>query len=152
MGPGTVPINDANLRMSWVIARTTSFADGARIQDLTQALQQSVTGDPHQIAAASAQLHSALSEVLAKVGDDPPALRPRALLDNIIQAGTEGEYRDYLGAEQAVMAMDLLMTESKLAGTSKAHLDELYRLLQSDETYRSADFIAALKILRDGLK
>jgi len=152
MGPGTVPINDANLRMSWVIARTASYADGARIQNLTQALQQSVAGDPHQIAAASAQLHSALSEVLAKVGDDPPALRPRALLDNIIQAGTEGEYRDYLGAEQAVMAMDLLMTESKLAGTSKAHLDELYRLLQSDETYRSADFIAALKILRDGLK
>jgi hypothetical protein len=47
--------------------------------------------------------------------------------------------------------MDLLLNESKLGGTSKAQLDELYRLLKSDETYRSADFMAALKVLRDGL-
>jgi len=152
MGPGTVPINDANLRMSWVIARTISGVDGARIQKLARALQQSVTGDPRQIAAASAQLRSALSRVLANIGDDRAALQPRALLDNIIQAGTEGEYRDYLGAEQAVMALEVLMIESKPAGTSKMQLDELYRLLRSDETYRSADFIAALKVLRDGLK
>jgi len=152
MRSGTVPINDANLRMSWVIARTLNDADGARIQNLAQALQQAVAGDPRQIAAASAQLRAALSAILAKVGDDGAALRPRALLDNILQAGTEGEYRDYLGAEQAVMAMDLLLNESKLAGTSKVQLDELYRLLQSDETYRSADFIAALKVLRDSLK
>jgi Cytochrome c554 and c-prime len=152
MRPGTVPINDANLRMSWMIARTLSDVEGARIQNLAQALQQSVAGDPRQIAAASAQLRSALSEILAKVGDDRTTLRPRALLDNILQAGTEGEYRDYLGAEQAVMGIDLLMNETKLAGTGKAQLDELYRLLKSDETYRSADFIAALKVLRDGLK
>jgi hypothetical protein len=50
------------------------------------------------------------------------------------------------------MGIDLLMNEIKLAGTSKVQLDELYRLLKSDETYRSADFIAALKVLRDGLK
>ncbi len=152
MRPGTVPINDANLRMSWMIARTLSDVDGARIQNLAQALQESVAGDPRQIAAASAQLRSALSEILAKVGDDRATLRPRALLENLLQAGTEGEYRDYLGAEQAIMGIDLLMNETKLAGTSKVQLDELYRLLKSDETYRSADFIAALKVLRDGLK
>jgi hypothetical protein len=152
MRSGTVPINDANLRMAWVIARTLSDADGARIQNLAQALQQAVAGDPRQIAAASAQLRAALSAILGKLGDDRAALRARALLDNIVQAGTEGEYRDYLGAEQAVMAMDLLLNESKVAGTSKAQLDELYRLLQSDETYRPADFIAALKVLRDSLK
>jgi hypothetical protein len=148
---GTVPINDANLRMSWAIARTLSEVDGARIQNLAQALQQSVAADPRQIAAASAQLRSALSEILAKVADERAPLRPRALLDSVIQEGIDGEYRDYLGAEQAVMAMDLLLNESKLGGTSKAQLDELYRLLKSDETYRSVDFIAALKVLRDGL-
>jgi cytochrome c554/c'-like protein len=152
MRPGTVPVNDASLRMSWMIARTMSDADGARIQNLAQALQQSVGGDPRQIAAASGQLRSALSEVLAKVGDERATLRPRALLDSILQAGIEGEYRDYLGAEQAVMAMDLLMNEAKLAGSNKVQLDELYRLLKSDETYRSADFMAALKVLREGLK
>jgi hypothetical protein len=152
MRAGTVPINDANLRMSWAIARTLSDADGARIRNLAQALQQSVGGDPRQIAAASGELRSALSGILAKIGDDRTTLRPRELFDNLLQAGIEGEYRDYLGAEQAVMAMDLLINESKLAGMSKVQFDELYRLLQSDETYRSADFIAALKVLRDRLK
>jgi hypothetical protein len=46
----------------------------------------------------------------------------------------------------------LLLNESRPAGTSKVQLDELYRLLQSDETYRPADFIAALNVLRDSLK
>jgi hypothetical protein len=103
-------------------------------------------------SATVARLRSALSEIAAKVADGRATLRPRALLDSIIQTGIDGEYRDYLGAEQAVMAMDLLMNESKPGGTSKAQLDELYRLLKSDETYRSADFLAALKVLRDGLQ
>jgi len=38
--PGTVPINDANLRMSWVIARTLSGHDGDTVLGLAQALQK----------------------------------------------------------------------------------------------------------------
>jgi hypothetical protein len=150
-GPGAVPINDANLRMSWVIARTLSDRDGDTILGLAQALQKDAAGDRPQIAAASAQLHAALSNVLARVDDERATPRARALLDHVIQAGIDGEYRDYLGAEQAVMAIELLMIDANLAGKFTARRDELYRLLQSDETYRSAPFIAALKELREDL-
>jgi hypothetical protein len=151
-GPGAVPINDANLRMSWVIARTMSERDGGAVLALAQALQKGAAGDRQQIAGASAQLHAALSNVLARADDERAAPRARALLDNVIQAGIDGEYRDYLGAEQAVMAIELLMIDANLAGKFTARRDELYRLLQSDETYRSAPFIAALKDLRADLQ
>jgi hypothetical protein len=150
--PGTVPVNDANLRMSWVIARTSSGRDGDTVLSLAQALQKAAAGDRQQIAGASAQLHAALSNVIARMDDEQTSPRARALLDNVIQAGIDGEYRDYLGAEQAVMAIELLMIDASLAGKFTARRDELYRLLQSDETYRSASFIAALKELRADLQ
>jgi hypothetical protein len=150
--PGTVPINDANLRMSWVIARTVSGHDGDTVLGLAQALQKAAAGDRQQIAGASAQLHAALANVLSRVDGEGAAPRARALLDNVIQAGIDGEYRDYLGAEQAVMAIDVLLIDANLAGKYTARRDELYRLLQSDETYRSAAFIAALRALREDLQ
>jgi Cytochrome c554 and c-prime len=151
-GPGTVPVNDANLRMSWVIARTVSARDGETIKGLAQTLQKNnAAEDRHLLATTSAQLRAGLDEVLARVEERGP-IQHRALLDNVIQAGIDGEYRDYLGAEQALMAIDLLMLDADLAGRYTAQRDELYRLLQSDETYRAAAFIDALKGLRDSLK
>jgi hypothetical protein len=151
-GPGTVPVNDANLRMSWMIASTMSARDGETVKGLAQTLQKNAAEDRHLLAATSAQLRAALAEVLARLEDGRSPIQTRALLDNVIQAGIDGEYRDYLGAEQALMAIDLLMIDASLAGKYTAQRDELYRLLQSDETYRAAAFIDALKALRDSLK
>jgi hypothetical protein len=58
----------------------------------------------------------------------------QCVLDNFIHARIEGEYRDYLGAGQAAMAIDLLMIDANLAGKYKGLRDELYRLLRRDET------------------
>jgi hypothetical protein len=151
-GPGTVPVNDANLRMSWVIASTMSARDGETVKGLALTLQKNAAEDRHLLAATSAQLRAALAEVLARLEDGRSPIQTRALLDNVIQAGIDGEYRDYLGAEQALMAIDLLMIDANLAGKYTAQRDELYRLLLSDETYRAAAFIDALKALRDSLK
>ncbi len=151
-GPGTVPVNDANLRMSWAIARAISAHDGETIKNLARAVQKDAAEDRHHIAASSTQLRAALADLLARVDDGRAALPPRALLDGILDMGIAGEYRDYLGAEQAVMAIDLLMIDANVAGKYTAQRDELYRQLQSDETYRSTSFIAALKALREALR
>lgn len=150
--PGAVPINDANLRMSWVIARTISTRDGDMIKDLAQQLQKDAIGDRHHIAASSARLQAAVAGLLSRVEDGRAPLQTRAVLDSVIQAGIEGEYRDYLGAEQAVMAIDLLLIDADLAEKYSVQRDELYRLLRSDEIYRSTPFIAALRELRDALQ
>jgi len=60
-----------------------------------------------------------------------PHLEARALLDNVIQAGIDGEYRDYLGAEQAVMAIDVLLIDANLPESIRRGATELYRLCRA---------------------
>jgi len=152
IGPGSVPLNDASLRMSWVIARALSAVDGDTIKGMVQGLQKDGVEDWGHLAVSSAQLRTALAGVLARLDAGETGPSARSLLDSVVQAGIDGEYRDYLGAEQAVMAIDLLLMDAKLADADRPQRDELFRLVRSDETFRSTDFIASLKSLRDALK
>jgi len=43
----------------------------------------------------------------------------QSVLDNIIQAGNRRRSRDYPGAEQAVMAIDLLLIDANLAANTR---------------------------------
>ena len=45
------------------------------------------------------------------------------------------EYRDYIGAEQAVMATELLMLDLDTA-RNRPRLDALFKLVEDDEAYR----------------
>ncbi|MDP9089250.1 MAG: cytochrome c family protein [Pseudomonadota bacterium] len=150
--PGSVLLNDANLRMAWVIARTLSAREGDIIKGLIQALQKDAVEDWPHIGVSAAQLRSALADVLTRMETAGTAPSARNLLDNVLQAGIDGEYRDYLGAEQAVMAIDLLMMDANLAQKYRAQRDELFRLVHSDETFRSTEFIASLKSLGEAIK
>jgi hypothetical protein len=44
------------------------------------------------------------------------------------------------------------MMDADLAERYRAQRDELFRLVHSDETFRSTEFIASLKSLREALK
>ena len=71
-----------------------------------------------------------------------------SVLENMLLAGSDGEFRDYLGAEQAVIAIELLLIDSKQAARLRSQLDVLYRWVKHVDAYRSADFIAGVKALR----
>jgi len=49
------------------------------------------------------------------------------------------------------MAAELLLIESGKATRLRPQLDELYRQVKDVDTYRSADFIAELRVLRAAL-
>jgi hypothetical protein len=149
---GTVLLNDANLRMCWVIARSLGAREGDEIKEQVLALQKDAVADWPHIGASSARLHASLAEILSRVESQRTSLGARVLLDGVLQAGIEGEYRDYLGAEQAVMAIDLLLMDANLAAKYQAQRDELYRLLRSDDTYRSNALVTSLRALRDALQ
>jgi hypothetical protein len=59
---GSVLLNDANLRMSWVIARTLSAREDDIIKGLVQALQKDAVEDWPHIGVSGAQLRIARSE------------------------------------------------------------------------------------------
>jgi len=150
--PGVVPINDAYWRTSWMIARALDPNEGARVLALAQALQRAVMVSRDQVAAEAHELASALRHVQERVGTKAwTAAQSSSLLESILQAGSDGEFRDYLGAEQAVMAIDLLLIDGGQAARLRPQLDALYRLVKDVDAYRSAEFIAGLRDLRAAL-
>ena len=72
----------------------------------------------------------------------------RQLLRMLVAVGTSGEFRDYVGAEQAVMGIDGLLIELGLADRFRKRVDELYKLTQNDEAYAPEQFVGALQLLQ----
>jgi hypothetical protein len=150
--PGMVPLNDAYWRMSWIIARAINPEEGELVLTQAQTLQRAVLGSREQLAAQGRELGNVLRRLQQRVtGEAWTASRTSDVLESILQAGTDGEFRDYLGAEQAVMATELLLIERGQAARLRPQLDELYRLVKDVDAYRSADFIAELRVLRAAL-
>ena len=75
----------------------------------------------------------------------------RQLLKTLVAVGTSGEFRDYVGAEQAVMGIDGLLIELGLADRFKRRIDELYRLTQNDEAFAPEQFVGSLQDLQTEL-
>ena len=60
----------------------------------------------------------------------------------------EGEFRDYIGAEQAVMAIDGLLIDLGRSTQYRGWLDGLYKLVRNDEGYTPERFVSALRELQ----
>jgi hypothetical protein len=150
--PGMVPLNDAYWRMSWIIARAIDPEEGARVLTQAQMLQRALLGGREQLAAQARELGIVLRRLQQRaVGEAWSASQTSSVLESILQAGSDGEFRDYLGAEQAVMATELLLIDSGRAPRLRPQLDQLYRLVKDVDAYRSADLIAEFRVLRDAL-
>jgi len=150
--PGMVPLNDAYWRMSWLIARALDPQEGARLLERAQALQRAVLVSREQIAAEARELDGIVNRLERRVaGESWTATQASSVLQNILQAGSDGEFRDYLGAEQAVMAAELLLIDAGQATRLRPQLDTLYRLVKDVDAYRSADFITGVRALRAAL-
>jgi hypothetical protein len=147
--PGMVPLNDAYWRMSWMIARALDPAEGARLLERAQALQRAVLVGPTQVAAEARELGAIVNRLERRAaGESLTAAQTASVLQSILQAGSDGEFRDYLGAEQAVMAAELLLIDMGQATRLRPQLDTLYRLVKDVDAYRSADFMAGIRALR----
>ena len=75
-----------------------------------------------------------------------PSATKRRLLVELLTAGSEGEFLDYVAAEQAFMAVQMLAFDQEnesLAG----ELERLARALEDDEAYEPASFAALLDAL-----
>jgi hypothetical protein len=73
------------------------------------------------------------------------------LLNMVVSLGVEGEFHDYIGAEQAVMAVDGLLIDLGWSGEHRARIDGLYRLTRNDEGYPPEAFVTAMRDLQSAL-
>jgi hypothetical protein len=152
MQPGSIPFPEGHLKMVLVIARRIDESAATAILSLSRTLQKTAGESRESVTAASAQLGRALAR-LAEAAQRHRWARAdttRMLVD-IVAAGSEGDYRDYISAEQAVMAIELLMIDAGVADRYRHDLDELYRLLRDDDAYTPTQLRDTLRHLRASL-
>jgi Cytochrome c554 and c-prime len=148
--PGTVTLNDAHWRMSWLIARVLDPAEGERVLAAGEALQKAALAGRGATVARAQELAAAIALVDERAEHATWSDRQTSrLIDGVLSAAIEGQFRDYLGAEQAVMAVDLLLIEQGQATRFRPQLDELYRQVNNDEKFRPEPFAKAMQGLRD---
>jgi hypothetical protein len=150
--PGSVPLNDGHLRMAIVIAREMSPTAARNIVSLSQSLQEASGASRERVSQVSGRLESALRELQSQAAERKwSTAEQTSLLTSILDMGSRREYRDYIGAEQAVMATELLMLDLGAAARNRARLDALFRLVEDDEAYRPDQFVTAVDQLRNAL-
>jgi hypothetical protein len=150
--PGSVPLNDGHLRMAIVIARVMSPIAARNIVALSQSLQEASGSSRDRVSQVSGRLEAALRELQSQAAERKwNTGEQTSLLTAILDLGSRREYRDYIGAEQAVMATELLMLDLGAAARNRARLDALFRLVEDDEAYRPDQFVTAVDQLRGAL-
>jgi hypothetical protein len=150
--PGSVPLNDGHLRMAIVIARQMAPGTARDLVSLSQSLQEASASSRERVSQVSGRLEATLRDLQGQAADRQwSAGEQTALLSAILELGARKEYRDYISAEQAVMATELLMLDLGAAGRNRSRLDALFRLVEDDEAYRPDQFITAIEQLRTAL-
>jgi hypothetical protein len=146
--PGAVPVDDSHLKMSWAVLSQTDRGSAQNLLALGQELQEAAGKSREQIASISAQLMRLVGQALQETQGRRWAREDYSkMLGELLRMGGGGEFRDYASAEQAVMAVELLMIDIGSADRYRKQLDELYEILRDEDGYRPARLVDAMKRL-----
>lgn len=148
VGPGVPFIHDGTLVMSMALARALSPADGDEIEDGLVALHRAGSKNVAAIREAARQLDALLARLQAKLSARALRGREMQLLREVLGTGASGNYIDYISAEQAFMAVQMLVIEIDDPWL-EGQLDEIADTLNNDERYRPAQFAAMLASLSE---
>jgi len=156
-GTGLARLNDSGMLMMRAIAKQMDPQLGARVTAQGGKLHRAVAGQGDAMAEAAEMKRLSL-EVANRIENysfSESALRGIAL--SLIDDGLNGYYRDYAGAEQAVMAIGSVVNFMNKRGMIKsvkpvnAALQKLYASLSNDEKYRPAEFQQRLREFKNVL-
>jgi len=157
VGPGVVRLNDSSLLMVLQIARSVDAAGQQRLAQQVMGLHRAVAaGDDALVHARSVQ--ATLAQLVPRISAHRFTDKDmRDILMGLIDGGLAGQYGDYQGAEQAVMALqavsDFMARRGALHAAAVApSMRRLITLLDKDENYSAAAFAKALQELRSSIE
>ncbi len=148
VGPGEPFMHDGTLVMSMALARAISPTDGDVIESGLVAMHRASSDSVEAIRAAAQQLDASLASLQRKLSPARMRGREMQILREILATGAEGNYLDYISAEQAFMAVQMLVIEID-DPYLEDKLDSIADTLSNDERYRPAQFAAMLASLAD---
>jgi len=139
--PGSLRVNDSALVMLAAALEAIDAVRADRLREATMGLHRAAARGMPALREAAGSLRDELPALQRELGARSfgPAER-RALLRSVLVAAERGEYPDYAAAEQAAMAVTMLLAESGLAVESNPQVEALFADLREDERYDAARF------------
>lgn len=156
-GPGFVRLNDANLLMLRQIARRVVPGEADAFAQQVARLHKAVATGNDALAQARV-VEELIASMITKIGAHQFSSEDvRGILFGLIDDGLAGQYTDYQGAEQAVMAVQStadFMGRQGLLRTEplRPAMKRLLTVVAYDEKYQPAAFEQALRDLRAGIE
>ncbi|MBL4670929.1 MAG: hypothetical protein JKX81_01615 [Arenicella sp.] len=139
--PGAIRLNDSSFIL---LAALTGALDSTLQDDMLRAVKALHSASSKsirelQLAAGELQVLALTSqrmfENIALTEADK-----RKMIEDLMWLGVRGEYRDYISAEQAVMAMDALSYSLPEEPSLTEVINRAYQYTQNDEAYKSEKF------------
>jgi hypothetical protein len=147
-GPGQPFVHDGTLVLSMALARALSPSDSEAIESGLIALHRAGSESTVAIRQAAEELDDVLGRLQSKLTPQNLRGREMQLLREILGTGADGNYIDYISAEQAFMAVQMLVIEIDDPWLEE-QLDKIADTLNNDERYRPAQFAAMLATLSE---
>jgi hypothetical protein len=143
-GPGVPFLNDGSLVMILALTNAIAPNDASEVEAALRKLHVSGGASVEAIQNAAQELDRILAGLQSRLSAGSLRNRERAILVEILSFGADGNFLDYVSAEQAFMAVQMLVFEIGDAEL-EAELDQLAASLENDERYRPAQFASLLQ-------
>jgi hypothetical protein len=150
LAPGSLRLDDSRLVMLSAVFAAVSPADDEQLRAQTARLHRAASDGHQALASASAELGKWLAEARQRVSAQPLGeAQKKRILENLVRAARRGEYADYAAAEQAAMAIVLLLAETGRDQALKPQIDALFAALADDARYDPARFAGLLERIKE---
>jgi hypothetical protein len=148
--PGSLRLDDSRLVMlsAFFAALDPQWNEALRTQ--TANLHRAAGASRVATATASAELAQTIERAASALAGRPLTLaEKRATLRALVEGAAGGDYPDYVAAEQAAMAVVLLLAETGRERELKPQIDALFDALAQDDRYDAARFEQLLSRLKE---
>lgn len=144
--PGAIRLNDSSFIL---LAGLTGALDSSLQKNMLsgiKALHSASTRSVEELKKSAENLQS-LSVASQRVFEQTnlSEANKRKMIETLMRLGARGEYRDYISAEQAVMAMDVLSYSLPKDPQLTAVINRAYQATENDEAYKSEKFKKELR-------
>ena len=130
--PGSVRLNMAGfvllMPISAVIAPDLNTQLKANLAQLHVSVDQNAGSK-----AAISEVRKTLEQLRDRIGEEMPV--KASLLDQVVAMGQRGDFRDYVSAEQAVMAVDVLLNALEQREARNTWVDSLYETVAEEDAF-----------------
>ena len=159
LDPGRARINDSSLLISIALLKVMDSESAILISDLVSKLHKNSLNNKDELNSTMNKIDQELSLALGQINDfefSPDQVAK--ILREISSAGMGGEYSDFSSAEQAVMAVSILVNDLHRSGNTDLlpkniddNLDDFYKTLENEDDFRPRRLQTKMKKLKGSL-